>query len=90
MKEIMKEIGYSVEWKLKQLVGRPSPLKRLVVVTAVCAAFGIANLYVLYCAVYEAGENNALKEVPKGPFNPPGKREAAPSDSIQLFKQEKK
>ena len=51
--------------RLKQLCGRPSPAKRLVMVLIVCLVFAVINIYFLFSSVYNIGKNDAHKELIK-------------------------
>jgi len=61
----MGEIGEKLKYRLKQLCGRPSPAKRLVVVLFLCAVFAAGNIYFLICAFSGIGKYNAEKELLK-------------------------
>ena len=54
-----------MEYRLKQLCGRPTPTKRLVVVLFFCALFAAGNIYFLYCAFSGIGKYEKEKELMK-------------------------
>lgn len=44
---------------LRLVCGRPSPIKRLVIVSIVCVAMGVSSLYALINSVYNTGKRDA-------------------------------
>jgi len=61
--EVLTPALYKTEHRLRQLCGRPSPAKRLVMVLVVCAVFAVINVYFLFSSVYNIGKNDAKKEL---------------------------
>jgi len=61
----MGEIGEKLKYRLKQLCGRPSPVKRLVSVLVICSVFAVANIYFVVRSIYSIGKNDAEKELIK-------------------------
>lgn len=62
MKEKMKELGYWLEDKLKDLCGEITPDKRLTVILIVLLLATIANLYFTFKVVYDWGKESERKE----------------------------
>jgi hypothetical protein len=62
--EFMRDAMGEIAFGLKQLCGRPSPVKRFIIVAVAGAAMGIASVCVLVTSVYNLGHANAQKEIP--------------------------
>jgi len=61
----MGEIGEKFRSRLKQICGRPSPAKRLVVVLFFCAVFAAGNIYFLVIAFSGIGKYEKDRELMK-------------------------
>ena len=59
------KIIHKIEYRLKQLCGRPSPAKRLVSVLFLCFVFAAGNIYFLICAFSGVGKSNTGRELMK-------------------------
>jgi hypothetical protein len=53
------------EYRLRQLCGRPSPLKRFVTVLILGSVLAIANLYLVVSSIYNIGKRDAEQEFMK-------------------------
>jgi hypothetical protein len=65
MKEILKEIGYYLEDKLKRLCGAPTPGKRIAFVVILISSGAAINFYFLFSSIYNMGKSDAVKETIK-------------------------
>ena len=52
-----------IERRLRQICGKPSPTKRLILVLVVCVKLAAINIYFLFSSVYSIGKNDAQKEL---------------------------
>lgn len=57
MKERLKELGYCIEDKLKELCGEINPDKRLTVILIMLLIFTILNLYFTFTTISNWGRN---------------------------------
>ena len=62
MKQKINEFWNDLEYRLKQLCGRPTPFKRLIMVIFICVAFGAVNVWFVYSSIYNIGKKDAEKE----------------------------
>lgn len=62
MKERIKELGYWLEDKLKDLCGEITPDKRLTVIIIMLLLFTILNLYFTFTAISNWGRQQERKE----------------------------
>jgi hypothetical protein len=62
MKNIIKELGYSIEDFLKRICGEITPDKRLTVILVMLLVFTVANIYFTVSSIYNWGKENAPKE----------------------------
>lgn len=62
MKERIKELGYWLEDKLKDLCGEITPDKRLTVIIIMLLLFTILNLYFTFTAISNWGRDQERKE----------------------------
>ncbi len=62
MKNIIKELGYSIEDFLKRICGEITPDKRLTVILVMLLVFTVANIYFTVSSIYNWGKENARKE----------------------------
>jgi hypothetical protein len=60
LSDAMGEITYS----LRCLCGKPSPMKRFIMVVVAGTAMGIASFCILVSSIYKLGHDNAQKEIP--------------------------
>jgi hypothetical protein len=51
-----------INYGLRSLCGKPSPLKRLVAILILVALFGGLNIYIIVCSIYNCGKHDARKE----------------------------
>ena len=63
--EFLTPAWHNTDSRIRQLCGRPSPAKRLVMVLVICAALAVINVYFLFSSVYNIGKNDAHKELIK-------------------------
>lgn len=62
MKERIKELGYWIEDKLKDLCGEITPDKRLTVIVIMLLLFTILNLYFTFTAISNWGREQERKD----------------------------
>jgi hypothetical protein len=69
MKELRKKVVEfvsgawgEIEYGLKCLCGRPSPLKRFIAVLTVSGVLAVANIYFVANSIYNMGKRDAEKE----------------------------
>ena len=62
MKERIKELGYWLEDKLKDLCGEITPDKRLIVIIIMLLLFTVLNLYFTFTAISNWGKQQERKE----------------------------
>ncbi len=62
MKERIKEIGYWIEDKLKDLCGEITPDKRLTVILIMLLLFTILNLYFTFTSISDWGREQERKD----------------------------
>lgn len=62
MKERIKEIGYVIEGKIKDLCGEITPDKRLIIILTILLICTIVNLYITFSAIYNMGKQSRRKE----------------------------
>jgi hypothetical protein len=51
-----------IEYRLRRICGRPSPLKRFVTVLILGSVLAIANLYLVISSIYNIGKRDAEQE----------------------------
>jgi hypothetical protein len=61
LKDAVGEINYGI----RCLCGRPSPLKRFIIVVIAGTMLGIASFCILVSSVYRIGYTNAKEEIPR-------------------------
>jgi hypothetical protein len=84
LRDMWSEINYG----LRCLCGKPSPLKRLLAVSILVIIFGGLNLYIVICSIYNCGKRDALQDLREmQQLRHPEVKNAA--DSINLSKQKK-
>jgi hypothetical protein len=84
MRQKISEFWSEVEYKLKRLCGRPSPMKRLVSVLVICVFFATANIWFVVSSIYNIGKNDGKKEVIKLQHIEP--LDLRQNDSVKHFK----
>ncbi|MDR1500970.1 MAG: TraL conjugative transposon family protein [Prevotella sp.] len=62
MKERLKEIGYWIEDKLKNLCGEITPDKRITVILIMLLILTIGNLYFTFSTIYNWGKESEKKK----------------------------
>jgi hypothetical protein len=62
--EFLSDAMGEITFGLKQLCGRPSPMKRFIIVAVAGSVMGIASVCILVSSVYQMGHSNAQKEIP--------------------------
>ena len=63
MSKVVKvNIKGEIETRLKRLCGKPSPIKRLIVVLVFGILMAAANIYYVVSSIYAIGKNSAKKE----------------------------
>jgi len=61
----LKDAAGEISFGLRCLCGKPSPLKRFIIVAVVGTLMGIASFCILVSSVYNLGHGNAQKEIPE-------------------------
>lgn len=59
---LMANIKADIEYGLRRLCGRPSPLKRFIVVLVIGGVLTVANIYIVVNSVYNIGKRDVQKE----------------------------
>jgi len=65
MKMTIIEIQRQIEFRLRRLCGKPTQMKRLVIVLVACTALAFANIYYVVSSVNNIGKNDKEKELIK-------------------------
>jgi hypothetical protein len=60
--DFLSNVGYEIEYGLRLLCGRPSPMKRFITVFVIGGALAAANLYFVVSSIYNIGKHDAEKE----------------------------
>jgi hypothetical protein len=60
--EFMSDAWGEIEYGLKCLCGRPSPVKRFIAVLTVGGVLAVANIYFVANSIYNMGKRDAEKE----------------------------
>ena len=61
----MKIKKSEIEYRLRRICGKPSPLKRLVAVSVAAVIFAAVNVYFLAGSIYSIGRDDAQRELMK-------------------------
>jgi len=61
--EFIESVLDRMEYSLKRLCGKPSPMKRFIVVLTLGGVFAIANIYLVVSSIYSMGKNSAKREM---------------------------
>ena len=64
MIEFIKDATDEITYSLRCLCGKPSPMKRFVMVMVAGSALGIASVFILVSSIYQIGHSSGLKEIP--------------------------
>lgn len=83
--EFLKNVSGEITFSIRCLCGKPSPVKRFIIVAVVGIIMGIASVSMLVSSVYRIGYTNAQKEIPA--INTVRQLNLK-SDSINLLKQQ--
>jgi uncharacterized membrane protein YphA (DoxX/SURF4 family) len=62
IKDFLITIWDEIECGLRLLCGRPTPMKRFIIVLIIGGALAIANIYFIVNSIYNMGVNDAKKE----------------------------
>ena len=84
IKEFLLNAWYEIEHRLKLLCGKPTPMKRFIIVVVIGSFFSIVFLYSLVSSMYNIGKNDAGKEFPTIEHS---QQLQLKNDSINLLKQ---
>ena len=60
--EFLKDIVGELSFSIRCLCGKPTPMKRLVIVLTMCSVLGIAFIYTFITSIYGIARNDAEKE----------------------------
>jgi hypothetical protein len=86
MKEFIQElfygIGQEISYRLRLLLGKPSPMKRFIFVLGCCTMLGITSIYMTVHSIHSIGKGNAKEELVET-----GQMKPHTNDSIHLLKQ---
>jgi hypothetical protein len=63
--EFLKDVAGEIAFGLRCLCGRPTPMKRFIMVAIAGTAMGIASFCILVSSIYNLGHDNAQKEMPE-------------------------
>jgi len=61
IRDFLVNIWYEIEYRLKCLCGRPSPLKRFILVLIIGGILAAANIYFVISSIYNIGKHDAEK-----------------------------
>ena len=93
--ELLKDAAGEVTYGIRCLCGKPTPMKRLVIVLVLCGILSIAFIYTFITSIYGMGKNDVEKEFFKQEHGRkldvkdesiPPKKKYVPKDSIQWEK----
>lgn len=62
MKQILKELGYSIDSSLRKLCGEITPEKRITVVIIMILVFASVNIYFTFSTIYNWGKEKQRME----------------------------
>jgi hypothetical protein len=62
MKQILKELGYSIDSRLRRLCGDITPEKRITVVIIMILVFTSVNVYFTFSTIYNWGKEKQRRE----------------------------
>lgn len=62
MKQILKELGYSIDSSLRKLCGDITPEKRITVVIIMILVFTSVNIYFTFSTIYNWGKEKQRRE----------------------------
>jgi len=85
IKEFIKGATDEILFSIRCLCGKPSPMKRLIMVVVAGSVMGIVSICILVSSVYHIGYTNAQKEIPEINFI---RQFHLKNDSINLLKQQ--
>jgi hypothetical protein len=58
IREFLINAGYAIEHRLKLLCGKPSPMKRFIIVMVISGTLCIAFFYTLVSSIYNIGKHD--------------------------------
>jgi len=64
MIEFIKDATDEIIYSIRCLCGKPSPMKRFIMVMIAGSALGIASICILISSIYQIGHSNGQKEIP--------------------------
>ena len=62
IKEFLVNVWDEVEYCLRLMCGKPTPMKRFIVVLIIGGALAVANIYFVVSSIYNIGKRDAEKE----------------------------
>ena len=65
MKDILINGWEEITYSLRDLCGRPTPMKRFIAVLIIGGIFSIVSIYTLVSSIYNIGKHDAQKEFMK-------------------------
>jgi hypothetical protein len=86
IREFLINAGYAIEHRLKLLCGKPSPMKRFIIVVVISCTLSIAFLYTLVSSIYNIGKHDTEQIMNIEHINRLELKNS--SDSINLKKQQ--
>ena len=66
--EFLKDVFGEIAFSIRCLCGKPSPMKRFVIVAVAGCAMGIVFFCILVSSIYKIGYTNAKEEIPDANF----------------------
>jgi hypothetical protein len=84
--EFLKGAGGEITYGIRCLCGKPSPMKRFMIVVVAGALMGIASFWILVSSVYNIGHSKGQKEIV--PELNMRRQLNVKNDSINLLKQQ--
>ena len=58
IREFLINAGYAIEHRLKLLCGKPSPMRRFIIVVVISGSLSIAFFYTLVSSIYNIGKHD--------------------------------
>jgi len=62
IKHSLTNAGNEMEYRLRMLCGKPTPMKRFIAVLIICTALAVANVWFVASSIYNIGKRDAEVE----------------------------
>ncbi|GHT41995.1 hypothetical protein FACS189437_09560 [Bacteroidia bacterium] len=87
IKEFLINAWDEIEYRLRLLCGKPTPMKRFVMVLIIGGALALANIYFVVSSIYNMGVNDAKKQFLEVQHIETLKLQQSKKDSINILNQ---